>query len=155
MRRLFLTAFLSACAFTLTASAQFPVTPPHQPTPQHTLPTRGPDPLRDMLGGRRGVAPERPNVVNPNNRKRSLEGWIVEVSPNETLLVVKQTGSGRHYNVILNAMTKLKAEGGTDLAGRKDLKIDDLKPGHIVKITYSIDVIGPQVHEVRLRRKKS
>ena len=150
MRRLFLTAFLSACAFTVTASAQ---PAPNTPPPYDRNRTSG-----DIFWDKFVTPSGLPNLDQPvknksKNKKRSLEGLIVQVSLNESLLVVEQTGSGRRYDVPLNALTKLKAEGGTELSGRTDLKVDDLKPGQPVKVIYSVP--GPQVHEVRLRRKKS
>jgi hypothetical protein len=82
----------------------------------------------------------------------SLEGRVVVVNATENRFIVEELKSKKRFNIPLNAKTELKADKGTELAGRKKLAITDFKPGQLIKVVYTI---GPKVVEVRLRREKS
>jgi|HubBroStandDraft_6_1064221.scaffolds.fasta_scaffold211593_2 hypothetical protein len=94
-------------------------------------------------------------TTNPNDstgtKYRSLTGTIVELNANENSLSVKSLKDGKVTAFTIFPKTKLKAEKKTELADKKDLKLEDFKPGETVEITYMGD---GSVSEVRLKHEK-
>lgn len=142
MKRALLTVLFLACGLAVAVTAQ---TPP----PNHI----------DIEG--RGAARTRtaPDPIIDNGKRAmilaasetTLDGRIVAVNAAENRLVIEQEKSRKHFNISLNPKTKLKADRGTELAGKEKIDITDFKPGQRVKVIYTL---GPTVVELRLRRQK-
>jgi hypothetical protein len=94
-------------------------------------------------------------TTNPNDstgtKYRSLTGTIVELNASENSISVKSLKDGKVTAFTIFPKTKLKAEKKTELADKKDLKLEDFKPGETVEITYTGD---GSVSEVRLKHEK-
>jgi hypothetical protein len=153
MKRIALTTALLTCA--LVAGSQAQRLPAPYPTDQDggRIPDLGRDTHRDdrwsdrendRAGSKRSSKPRSRQSV------QALTGQVVEVFAGERRLVVESELSGKLYNVRLADGTKLSADKGTELAGKKVLAITDFKPGQLVRVVYKTP--GPHVREVRLRR---
>jgi len=109
------------------------------------------------MGGR-GPAydPSVHGSTNPNDtggiyKYRSITGTIVELNPDENSISIKGSKDGKTTSFHIFRKTKLKAEKKTELADKKDLKLEDFKPGETVEVTYTPD---GSVSELRLKHDK-
>jgi hypothetical protein len=89
---------------------------------------------------------------DPSVYSRSFTGTIREVNPTSGLVVVEYEGHGR-FSFIVNDDARIRADKDTELAGRKDLTLNDYKPGQRVKIIYRVS--DRNLLELRLKKPKS
>lgn len=66
---------------------------------------------------------------------RSVKGKIVKVADDKQFVVVEDKDGKRHA-VRVGEKTKFKAAKKTELAGRRDITLDDFEIGQPVKVTY-------------------
>jgi hypothetical protein len=88
---------------------------------------------------------------NSSTAYKSITGTIVELDTTQNTLSVKNKKDGKVTAFTLVPKTKLKAEKKTDLADKKDLKLEDFKAGEMVEITFTGD---GSVTELRLKYEK-
>jgi len=83
---------------------------------------------------------------------RSFVGKILEIHTDSHTLVVEDK-NGKKVQFGVNEHTEFKADKKTELAGRKNLKLDDFQKDQRVKVT--IRSSDSKVIEVRLEREKT
>jgi len=82
---------------------------------------------------------------------RSMDGNLAAIDADQRLIAVEDK-SGKRYKVRLDDKTKYKADKKTELAGRKDLTLNDFHVGQPVRVT--ILASNNTVVELRLRHVK-
>ena len=96
-----------------------------------------------------------PATTNPNDTGmttyRSVTGTIVELNPSENSVSVKNKKDGKVTIFLIVPKTKIKAEKNTELADKKNIKLEDFKPGETVEVSYSA---SGSVTELRLKHDK-
>lgn len=111
-----------------------------------------------------GSGSERPPTVQPPTTdsrlptnstdfevRRSFAGKISDIRLDSHLLVVEDK-DGKRVGFKVDDQTEFKADKKTELAGRKNLKLDDFEKGQTVKVIFLSS--DNKVVEVRLRRVK-
>lgn len=93
--------------------------------------------------------PDRATPDDVQAYSRTLTGKVSEVAGSA---IVVRWNDGTRSRYIVSDKTRLRADRGTTLAGRKDLTLADYQPGQTVSLTLRNS--DRQVLEVRLRRAK-
>jgi hypothetical protein len=83
------------------------------------------------------------------NVLRSFEGTLHAIDEKEAAVIVDEAKTGRRVSFLLDRKVKLKADKKSELGGRKDLSLADLKPGQPVKLT--VRTTDAVVVELRVR----
>lgn len=83
---------------------------------------------------------------------RSFVGKILDIHADAHTLVVEDK-SGKKVQFSVDQHTEFKADKKTELAGRKNLKLDDFQKDQQVKVT--VRTSDSKVIEVRLQREKT
>lgn len=86
------------------------------------------------------------------DQSRTLDGKIERLRADENAIVIRDEKTGKLLSFSLDAKTKLKADKGTDLAGRKNLSLADFRAGQPVRVKYRPTDGKPL--ELRLRADK-
>ena len=93
--------------------------------------------------------PDRASPDDVQSYSRTLTGRVAEVAGNA---ITVRWSDGTRSKYIVSDKTRLRADRGTALAGRKDLTLADYQSGQAVSVTLRNS--DRQVLEVRLRRAK-
>jgi hypothetical protein len=90
-----------------------------------------------------------PTAQNPFAVTRTVVGKVTKIGPGNRLIVLEAKDS-KSYEFRLGDKLRLKAEKGTEFAGRNDLVLSDFQAGQFVKVTYI--VANNTVTELKMRR---
>ena len=104
-----------------------------------------------------GSQPRQPQPIGndtpaPFEVTRSFVGRILDIHTDSHTLVVEDK-NGKKVQFSVDEHTVFKADKKTELAGRKNLKLDDWEKDQLVKVT--IRSSDSKVIEVRLEREKT
>lgn len=83
---------------------------------------------------------------------RSFVGRILDIHTDSHTLVVEDK-NGKKVQFSVDEHTEFKADKKSELAGRKNLKLDDFQKDQLVKVT--VRTSDSKVIEVRLEREKT
>jgi hypothetical protein len=86
-------------------------------------------------------------------RSRTIKGKIERLRAGDDALVIRDEKTGKLFDFSLDPKTKIRADKGTDLAGRKNLSLVDFREGQAVRLKYRPSDGKPL--ELRLRAVKS
>jgi hypothetical protein len=87
------------------------------------------------------------------NVLRSFEGTLHAVDEKEGAVIVDEVKTGRRVSFLLDRKVKLKADKKSELGGRKDFSLADLRPGQAVKLT--VRTTDAAVVELRVRAPRT
>ena len=104
-----------------------------------------------------GSEPRQPQPIGadsppPFEVTRSFVGKILDIHADAHTLVVEDK-NGKKVQFSVDQHTEFKADKKTELAGRKNLKLDDFQKDQLVKVTVRSS--DSKVIEVRLEREKT
>src|SRR5687768_162383 len=141
--------FLLASAFLLAVAPAWAAAQGHYPSgvPRPPGPPASPPASAGGLRRRGGTAGMGLSYYST----RAFTGEVVEVNLTRNFIVVASAEwDGRVF--FLTEKTRLKADKGTELGGRKKLLLEDFHKGLVVKVTYWPE--NGKATEVRARRQK-